>query len=762
MNTSFSTLRDFTQARLDILKQLRNAGIQQEIELPQIVAVGIQSVGKSSVMEAISTLKLPRGDGTVTKCPMEFRLEHTADSPSLSVDITLRLHGGVAEFKSNLSDLDEIRDAIAAAQDSIIRDSTAATAPGQGARTFSEDCVSVHAKGHKLPDLHFYDIPGVIEDVRDGQNPDQIDLIKSLVRKYVAKPNCIVLLIISCDYDLEVGGVARLIFTDPEIKSRTVGVLTKVDKISKPKRQSWLETFENKTRNLDNGWFAVKLPEEPDVSWEDARTQERDFFQENNPWKSIDGEGRNRLGSEQLTRYITKLLSNLVANRLPAISREITTKIVKCDAELKRLPIHTERDACKTVIAVVQKFSKDFSAHIIEGVSPKPFSDDVGMVFEIKGLYDTIRPKVSENTPRFCPTSAPINGAPAGSSSAWVHLCASGKIVYLDEVIKFIAKASKRELPGELPYAVTPELITCYVQDWQKAAIAVFDAVEAVAVEHLDALVQAHLTEYERGGLLTTVKEIVDVNRSDCATVTIARLEELAAMELVPATVLKSEYTVLQATIQKQYQAEIAPDPVHETSLMSCVARLATIVADVGTGDISSATLQALVEQFSSSDSEEGNSDNVPTLSEKDRKDHNNGLEVMASAQAYLELASKRFEEVVVNCIDHSFLREWNSRVCHALGELLPSTAPDLCLKLIQDPSVAARRESISEERLHYARVKAALDRARRDLERDARGRQDEGSQQNAPGLQQSEPNSEDSLSLLSADRSSPSVRDLD
>ncbi|KAJ7604371.1 P-loop containing nucleoside triphosphate hydrolase protein, partial [Mycena polygramma] len=758
MNTSFPTLRDFTQARLDILKQLRDAGVQQEIELPQIVAVGVQSVGKSSVMEAISTLKLPRGAGTVTKCPMEFRLEHAADSRSLSVAITLHSHGGIVEFKSNLSDLDEIRDAIIDAQKSIInRNSAVAVTPRDGARTFSEDCVSVHARGPKLPDLHFYDIPGVIEDVRDGQNPDQIDLIKRLVRKYVAKPNCIVLLIISCDYDLEVGGVARLIFTDPEIncKSRTVGVLTKVDNISNQKRQSWLESFENKTRKLDNGWFAVKLPEEPDVSWEDARTQERDFFQENEPWKSIHGEGRNRLGSEQLTRYITKLLSNLVANHLPAISREITTKIVKCDAELKRLPIHTERDAYKTVITVVQKFSKAFSAHIIEGVSPKPFSDDEGMVFAIKRLYDTIRPKVSENTPRFCPTNMPTtSGAPA-SSSAWGSLGARGKIVYLDEVIKFIAKASKRELPGELPYAVTPELITCYVQDWQKVAIAVFDAVEAVAVEHLDALVQAHLAEYERGDFSTTVKEVVDVNRVDCATVTIARLEELAAMELVPATVLKTEYTDLQTTIQQQYlEAELAPDPVQ--SLASFAARFAAIVG----GDISSTTLQTIVEQFASSG--EGDSDATQAFSEKERKDHNNALEVMASAQAYLKLASNRFEEVVVNCIDHSFLREWNNRVCHALGELLPSTAPDMCLKLIQDPSVAAHRESILEKRLHYARVKAALDRARRDLERDAPGRQDEGPQQNTSGLQQSEPNSEDSFTLLSADRSSPSVRDLD
>ncbi|KAF8189095.1 hypothetical protein K438DRAFT_956149 [Mycena galopus ATCC 62051] len=67
MNTSFKTLRDYSKTRLEILNQLHDAGIEQEIDLPQIVAVGNQSVSKSSLMETISTLKLSRGSGTVTK-----------------------------------------------------------------------------------------------------------------------------------------------------------------------------------------------------------------------------------------------------------------------------------------------------------------------------------------------------------------------------------------------------------------------------------------------------------------------------------------------------------------------------------------------------------------------------------------------------------------------------------------------------------------------------------------------------------------------
>lgn len=82
--------------------------------------------------------------------------------------------------------------------------------------------------------------------------------------------------------------------------------------------KSWIDTFNNKTYFLDNGWFAVKLPDQDqlDLSWDDSREQEHRFFAENEPWKSeVLGDQRNRLGSDQLAQHVSKLLSNLVATR---------------------------------------------------------------------------------------------------------------------------------------------------------------------------------------------------------------------------------------------------------------------------------------------------------------------------------------------------------------------------------------------------------------------------------------------------------------
>jgi len=59
---------------------MRDLGLNQHINLPRIAVLGQQSSGKSSVLESIVGLDfLPRGDGVVTRRPLELRLNHLAD-----------------------------------------------------------------------------------------------------------------------------------------------------------------------------------------------------------------------------------------------------------------------------------------------------------------------------------------------------------------------------------------------------------------------------------------------------------------------------------------------------------------------------------------------------------------------------------------------------------------------------------------------------------------------------------------------------------
>jgi hypothetical protein len=62
---------------IDLLDQMRSLGIEKDMPIPQIAAMGDQSSGKSYVLEAISNLPFPRGSGLVTKCAKELRMKKT-------------------------------------------------------------------------------------------------------------------------------------------------------------------------------------------------------------------------------------------------------------------------------------------------------------------------------------------------------------------------------------------------------------------------------------------------------------------------------------------------------------------------------------------------------------------------------------------------------------------------------------------------------------------------------------------------------------
>src|SRR5271156_236333 len=84
----------------DIVKSLRDCGTEELIKLPKIAVIGNQSAGKSSLIEAISRIKVPRASGTCTRCPMEVALSRS-DVEQWKCKVSLRFeHDSVPEGKS--------------------------------------------------------------------------------------------------------------------------------------------------------------------------------------------------------------------------------------------------------------------------------------------------------------------------------------------------------------------------------------------------------------------------------------------------------------------------------------------------------------------------------------------------------------------------------------------------------------------------------------------------------------------------------------
>ena len=61
---------------IDLIDNLRHFGLEKDVSLPSIVVVGDQSSGKSSTLEAISGIQLPRGSGRTEICLTQLLVQY--------------------------------------------------------------------------------------------------------------------------------------------------------------------------------------------------------------------------------------------------------------------------------------------------------------------------------------------------------------------------------------------------------------------------------------------------------------------------------------------------------------------------------------------------------------------------------------------------------------------------------------------------------------------------------------------------------------
>ena len=69
-NYNIRPLLDLADKLIPLLKGTK-------IRIPRIASCGMQSHGKSSTLESITHISLPKGDGTVTICPIKISLRNS-------------------------------------------------------------------------------------------------------------------------------------------------------------------------------------------------------------------------------------------------------------------------------------------------------------------------------------------------------------------------------------------------------------------------------------------------------------------------------------------------------------------------------------------------------------------------------------------------------------------------------------------------------------------------------------------------------------
>lgn len=169
-----------TRALNDVIARLKDCGADQIVSLPKIAVIGKQSSGKSSLIEAISQIKVPRSNGTCTRCPMEVMLRTGSGKEEWNCRISLRMEynavsqkvgDSVPKLFEETNDASEVTDLLRGAQLAIlnphkdpvffVRDNLDYQA--ETSLPFSRNAVVMEITGGKV-DIDFIDLPGLISN----------------------------------------------------------------------------------------------------------------------------------------------------------------------------------------------------------------------------------------------------------------------------------------------------------------------------------------------------------------------------------------------------------------------------------------------------------------------------------------------------------------------------------------------------------------------------------------------------------------------
>ena len=314
-NVLFKKLRKL----INLIDQLRDCGVNEYIKLPRICSLGTQSSGKSSVLESIVGLDfLPRGDGVVTRRPLELRLCHINSGEPWAI---------FEERKgTKFTDFIKVRETIEALTDEVCKKN----------KNIIDKPIVLNVYSQTCPDLTLVDLPGVTR-VPIGDQPKNIEQItKDMARRYAEDPLTIILCVIAANSDIATSDGLMLAKEIDTTGTRTIGVLTKLDIMDAGTDAR--KTLMNEEIPLRLGYVGVKNRSKQDLinklSMAETSRKEREFFKSHPVYKNLPP---GHFGTDVLINKLTKIYFRVIRENLPRIIKAINERVKTAEEELQSL-----------------------------------------------------------------------------------------------------------------------------------------------------------------------------------------------------------------------------------------------------------------------------------------------------------------------------------------------------------------------------------------------------------------------------------------
>ncbi|PHH75692.1 hypothetical protein CDD80_2181 [Ophiocordyceps camponoti-rufipedis] len=331
-------------AKIDKLRELNVGSL---VPLPQLVVVGDQSSGKSSVLESITGFSFPQDVGLCTRYATQISCVR---GPVKSVGISIiprpdaddKLKAKLLGFHRELSELsgenlaavfEEANAAMGIRMVKAGKSEKSEDLPQGDDSAFSADILKIEVHGPEQNHLTVIDVPGIFRNSSPGLTSEtDIILVRNMVQSYMNNNRTIILAVIPCNVDIATQEILKLAEKADPDGVRTMGVLTKPDLATEmATRNAVIELVRGNRTPLKLGYFVVKNrgADDKTSSLKERNDIEKAFFSEAT-WTSI----RDRCGVGALKERLRRLLMSVSKKELPLVKADIEESLRRCRAEL--------------------------------------------------------------------------------------------------------------------------------------------------------------------------------------------------------------------------------------------------------------------------------------------------------------------------------------------------------------------------------------------------------------------------------------------
>ena len=332
------------------------------LDPPQLIVVGTQSSGKSSLLNRIIEMDiLPTGKTMETRTPLNLQL--------------IQSEKNVAEFGDYQDGLWKISKTIELTTDNkhiaLIHDEIKVqTIKKAGSEQgICHQSIIIRLYAPHLPNLSLTDLPGLtsVACIDKGHPADIKEQLHQMIGSHIKSDRSIILLVMPARSDLEVDQAFELVKKYDPLCIRTIGIITKVDLM--PTGTDISDYLNNhnisKSLQLNYGYFAVKN-KGPDQSLTSKQVSDSElaYFKSHQVYSQMP---QTRLGISNLTNNMSQILIDHIKNSLPTILNEINQLEIKVNKDLQEIgqqvPIGIE-DQSSLIHMLVANFCREFTSSL--------------------------------------------------------------------------------------------------------------------------------------------------------------------------------------------------------------------------------------------------------------------------------------------------------------------------------------------------------------------------------------------------------------